>query len=49
MCSDGKQCYRKIGNDREVSFASLSVPVLKEKRKKHNITSEGSLLGDYVR
>jgi hypothetical protein len=49
MCSDGKQCYRKIGNDREVSLTSLSVPVLKEKRKKHNIASDGSLLGDCVK
>jgi len=55
MCSDGKQCYRKIGNgpteDRGcgISLASLSVPVLQEKRNKHNITSDGSLLGDYVR
>jgi len=49
MCSDGKQCYRKIGNDREVSFSPLSVPVLQEKRKNNNITSDGSLLGDYVK
>ena len=55
MCSDGKQCYRNIGNEPDedrgcgISLASLSVPVLKEKRKESNITSDGSLLGDYVR
>lgn len=49
MCGDGKQCYRNIGDDCEVSLTSLSVPVLKEKRKESNITLQDDFLSRYVR
>lgn len=77
MCSDGKQCYRKIGDDpKEVppktteglwrlydeikerrgggmALAAIGVAIetqeLIEKRKRSNITSDGSLLGDTVK
>jgi hypothetical protein len=50
MCSDGKQCYRNIGNaNGEVSLAPLSIPILQEKRRESNITLEDDFLSRYVR
>ena len=68
MCSDGKQCYRDIIEQKSdenllnnllgskgagIAYTSMYLARMTEiqieKRKNHNITSDGSLLGDYVR
>ena len=50
MCSDGKQCYRRVGNvNGETTLVSLSIPVLQEKRKESNIALEDDFLYRYVR